>query len=182
MPVVPPLCEFGWPAHNFSLPATDGKIYGLSDIRGERGAVIVFICNHCPYVLASVERMVHDFSELKNFGIGAAAICSNDALTYPEDSFEAMIAFADHFSFSFPYLHDESQDVARTYGAHCTPDFFGFNKDMELQYRGRLDANRVNHVDPLVKRELFDAMTTISATGTGPETQVASKGCTIKWK
>ncbi len=182
MPVQPPICEFGWPALTFALTATDGTPHTLSDIQGERGTLIVFICNHCPYVLASVDRMVRDMGQLMDMGIGCAAICSNDADQYPQDSFENMGRFAREHQFTFPYLHDETQAVARDYGAHCTPDFFGFNNSLELQYRGRLDSNRVNHIDPDAPRELVDAMTMIAETGKGPETQFPSMGCTIKWK
>ncbi len=182
MPVQPPLCAFGWAAPTFTLAATEGAVHALADIRGKHGTLIVFLCNHCPYVLASVDRMVRDMNELMEMGIGCAAICSNDADQYPQDSFEHMGRFASDHQFTFPYLHDETQEVARAYEAFCTPDFFGFNADLELQYRGRLDSNRVNHIDPTAPRELVEAMKMVTETGKGPETQFSSMGCTIKWK
>ena len=182
MAVETPVCNFGWKAPDFRLPATDGKVYSLEDIRGPRGTLIMFICNHCPYVKAVIDRIVRDAKELQALGIGVAAICSNDAEAYPEDSFENMKRFAEEHGFTFPYLHDESQDVARAYDAVCTPDFFGFNADLELQYRGRLDASGRNPAPPDVRRELFEAMKQVAETGRGPEHQIPSMGCSIKWK
>ena len=175
------LPEFGWKAADFVLPATDGRKYRLADISGASGTLIAFICNHCPYVRAMIDRLVHDAAELKGSGIGTAAICSNDADSYPADSFENMKAFAAEHRFPFPYLHDESQKVARAYGAVCTPDLFGFNAKGELQYRGRLDEGRMN-APAGVRRELFEAMQEIARTGSGPREQVPSIGCSIKWK
>ena len=182
MAVETPVCNFGWKAPDFRLPATDGKVYSLEDIRGPRGTLIMFICNHCPYVKAVIDRIVRDAKELQALGIGVAAICSNDAEAYPEDSFGNMKRFAEEHGFTFPYLHDESQEVARAYDAVCTPDFFGFNADLELQYRGRLDASGRNPAPPDVRRELFEAMKQVAETGRGPEHQIPSMGCSIKWK
>lgn len=181
MAVHPGICEFGWKARAFSLPATDGRTYALADIRGPNGTLVVFICNHCPYVKAVIRRIVDEAKALAAHGIGTVAICSNDVETYPEDSFENMKLFAERHGFTFPYLHDEKQDVARAYGAICTPDFFGFNANLELQYRGRLDASRTTPV-PGARRELYEAMVAIAETGEGPRGQVPSMGCSIKWK
>lgn len=182
MAVVPPVCDFDWKAPRFSLPATDGKTYGLEQIQGQSGTLVMFICNHCPYVLAVIDRMVRDAHELMDLGIGVAAICSNDAMTYPADSFEKMRELAVSHGFRFPYLHDEDQSVARAYDAACTPDFFGFNKDLGLQYRGRLDASRREAGPSDLRRDLFEAMVDIAESGRGPADQVASMGCSIKWK
>ena len=177
----PPVCEFGWSAPDFSLTGTDGRTYNLADIAGPKGTLVMFICNHCPFVLAVLDRLLRDTAELQTLGIGVAAICSNDAESYPADSFEKMIALADSKDFPFPYLHDPTQEVARAYGAVCTPDYFGFNSTLGLQYRGRLDASGLHPV-PDAPRELFNAMRQISETGKGPETQTPSIGCSIKWK
>ena len=177
----PPVCDFGWKARAFELPATDGKIYAMNDIRGPKGTLIAFICNHCPYVKSVIDRLVRDAKDLQAQGIGVAAICANDAAEYPEDSFANMKKFAEKHGFTFPYLHDESQAVARAYDAVCTPDFFGFNAKDELQYRGRLDASRTQAV-PGANRDLYDAMQLIAKTGKGPGEQIASMGCSIKWK
>jgi peroxiredoxin len=176
-----PICEFGWKAPDFRLPGTDGKTYSLADLLGPSGALIVFICNHCPYVQAIASRLVRDAKELQAAGIGVAAICSNDAHAYPEDSYENMAAFAAAHGFTFPYLHDETQQVARAYGAVCTPDFFGFNGALELQYRGRLDESKATLV-PDARRELYEAMMAVARTGQGPREQTPSMGCSIKWK
>ena len=180
--VSPPVCDFGWRAPDFALPATDGRRYGLSDIAGPRGTLVMFICNHCPYVLAVIDRIVRDARALQGAGIGVAAICSNDATAYPADSFENMKDMAGRHGFSFPYLHDETQEVARAWGASCTPDFFGFNADGALQYRGRLDASRDSAGPPDLRRELFEAMIQVAETGMGPRDQTPSIGCSIKWK
>jgi peroxiredoxin len=176
-----PICDFGWKARDFRLPATDGKSYSLSDLRGPKGTLIAFICNHCPYVQAITGLLVRDAKDLAKAGIGAAAICANDATTHPEDSFANMKVFAKANGFPFPYLHDESQEIARAYGAICTPDFFGFNASDELQYRGRLDASRMSPVAG-AKRDLYEAMLGVARTGKGPEEQISSMGCSIKWK
>lgn len=182
MAASPSACEFDWPAQDFSLPATDGKTYRLADIAGENGTLLMFICNHCPYVTAVIDRIVRDANDLAPLGIGVAAICSNDARTYPDDSFENMIRFAAERSFTFPYLHDEDQSVARAYDAACTPDFFGFNADLGLQYRGRLDASRRNAGPVDLRRDLFEAMKQVAETGCGPADQIPSMGCSIKWR
>jgi peroxiredoxin len=170
------------PAPVFRLPATDSKAYTLDDIAGERGTVIVFICNHCPYVKAVIDRLVADARALMAEGIGFAAICSNDATAYPEDSFENMKRFAQMHAFPFVYLHDEDQSVARAYGAACTPDFFGLDADRTLKYRGRLDAGRTHAPPPGARRELLEAMRDIAATGRTGLPQSPSIGCSIKWK
>ena len=170
------------PAHDFSLPATDGRTYALGDVAGGNGTVIAFICNHCPYVKAVIDRMVADARILMAEGFGFAAICSNDAASYPADSFPAMQRFAKAHDFPFPYLHDESQAVARAYGAACTPDFFGYDARRRLQYRGRLDAGRTSPPPKGARRELVEAMRQVAATGAAPAEQLASIGCSIKWK
>jgi peroxiredoxin len=176
-----PVCEFGWTAVDFDLPGVDGKRYSLSDVKGENGVLVMFICNHCPYVKAVRERIVRDAKELKQHGIGSIAIMSNDPADYPEDSFDNMKRLAREFDFPFPYVLDESQEIAKAYGAVCTPEFFGFNSALELQYRGRIDSSGRNTA-PNAKRELFEAMTQVAKTGKGPTQQVPSIGCSIKWK
>ena len=176
-----PICDFGWRAVDFDLPATDGKRYRLAQVQGPKGLLVMFICNHCPYVKAVIDRIVRDCKELKEHGLGAVAISANDPSDYPEDSFDNMKRVAKDLAFPFPYLWDESQDVARAYAAACTPDFFGFNHKLELQYRGRLDASRTSPV-PDAKRELFEAMLQVAQTGKGPAEQISSMGCSIKWK
>jgi peroxiredoxin len=175
------ICDFGWKALDFRLPATDGKSYSLSDIAGPNGTLVMFICNHCPYVRSVIDRIVRDASELQRYGVNTVAINANDAVAYPDDSFDKMKIFSAENGFSFPYLYDETQDVARRYGAVCTPDFFGFNRDLELQYRGRLDESGRNPV-PGAQRELFEGMKQVAETGQGPREQTASIGCSIKWK
>jgi peroxiredoxin len=182
MAVETPICDFGWKAPDFRLPATDGRTYSLADIRGPKGTLIMFICNHCPYVKAVIDRIVRDARALQEIGIGVAAICANDSEAYPEDSFENMKAFARQHGFTFPYLHDESQQVARAYDAVCTPDFYGFNAALELQYRGRLDSSGRYPAAPDARRELYEAMVQIARTGKGPREQTPSMGCSIKWK
>jgi peroxiredoxin len=169
-------------AADFRLPATDGRTYSLDDIAGENGTVIVFICSHCPYVKAVIDRLVGDASVFMKEGIGFAAICANDAETYPEDSFDKMKEFAKTHDFPFPYLHDEAQSVARAYGAVCTPDFFGYDRDRKLKYRGRLDVGRTSPPPAGARRELVEAMRAIAATGAAPPDQIPSIGCSIKWK
>lgn len=181
MAAVPPVCDFGRPAIDFDLPGTDGKHYALRDVAGPNGLLVMFICNHCPYVKAITDRIVRDCTELQQHGIGAVAISANDPNDYPEDSFENMQRVAKALRFPFPYLFDASQDVARAYQAVCTPDFFGYNKDLKLQYRGRLDVSRTAPV-PDARRDLFEAMLQIARTGEGPSEQVASMGCSIKWR
>jgi len=176
-----PVGNFGWKAVDFDLPGVDSKRYRLNDVCGEKGLLVMFICNHCPYVKAVRERIVHDCKELKEHGINSIAIMSNDPTDYPEDSFDNMVKIARQFNFPFPYVLDETQEVAKTYGALCTPDFFGFNSKLELQYRGRLDASRKDTV-PNARRELFEAMLQVARTGQGPQEQIPSIGCSIKWK
>ena len=175
------ICDFGWKARDFTLKGVDGKSHTLADVRGPKGTLVVFICNHCPYVKASISRIVAEAKALREIGIGTIAIMPNDTATYREDSFDNMKAFAGKHGFAFPYVIDETQQVARAYRAQCTPDFFGFNAQDELQYRGRLDASRMT---PAVKahRDLFDAMKQVAETGHGPPEQIPSMGCSIKWK
>ena len=178
----PPVCDFGLPAVDFDLPGTDGRRHTLADCRGPNGLLVMFICNHCPFVKAVSDRIVRDCRELAALGVGSVAIMSNDVAVYPEDSFENMGQLARTRDFPFPYLFDETQAVARTYGAVCTPDFFGYNASLELQYRGRLDASGRNPAPPDAPRELFAAMRLIAETGLGPREQTASIGCSIKWR
>ena len=182
MAVETPICDFGWKAPHFELRGIDGKMHRLSDLAGERGLLVMFICNHCPYVKAVIDRVVRDAKELEAMGVKTVAICSNDAEGYPDDSFENMKLFAEQHGFTFPYLHDESQQVARDWDAVCTPDFFGFNGDLELHYRGRLDESGRQAGDPNARRDLFEAMKQVLETGQGPREQIASMGCSIKWK
>jgi peroxiredoxin len=177
-----PVCDFGWKAPDFRLPGTDGKQWTLGDAMGPNGLLVMFICNHCPYVKAIRPRLVRDLAELKRYGIHAIAIMSNDPTEYAEDSFDNMKKVAGEFGFPFPYVIDESQEVAKAYGAVCTPDFFGFNRDFELQYRGRFDESRKDTAPEGVRRDLFEAMKEIAATQHGPADQVPSMGCSIKWK
>lgn len=177
-----PICDFGWAALDFSLPATDGKTYSFADIQGPKGTLIMFICNHCPYVLGVLDRLQDEMSELQAIGIGVAAISANDAVNYPADSFERMGELATREGFSFPYLYDESQDVAKAYDAVCTPDFFGFDGNGGLQYRGRLDDAGKGPKSMVTVRELVNAMRGVAETGKGPEQQTPSMGCSIKWK
>ena len=181
MAAAPPVCDFGWTAPDFTLPATDGRSHSLSDLAGPNGTLVMFICNHCPYVTSAIDRIVADAREIADHGVGIAAICSNDATSYPADSFEKMVDFARAHAFPFPYLHDESQEIARAYDAACTPDFFGFDAGLGLQYRGRLDEGGRRAI-PGAQRELRDAMIAIARTGQGPAEQVPSMGCSIKWR
>ena len=181
MAVSTPVCDFGWTAPDFALKGIDGKIYRLADVRGPKGTLVLFLCNHCPYVKAAIGRIVRDVRELAGLGIGAIGIMSNDTVAYPEDSFENMKVFARERGFCFPYVIDETQDTARAYGAVCTPDFFGFNARLELQYRGQLDDGRMNAA-AVTRRDLFEAMAEIARTGEGPRDQVPSMGCSIKWR
>ena len=172
----------GSPAPEFSLRGTDGRVYSLEDVAGERGTVIVFICNHCPYVKAVIGRLVRDAHALRDERVGVAAICSNDAMAYPEDSFENMQAFAQAHALPFPYLHDDDQAVAHAYGAVCTPDFFGYDAERRLKYHGRLDEGRTSPPSPAAPRELLEAMRFVATTGSAPAEQRPSMGCSIKWK
>lgn len=177
-----PVCDFGQEAIRFSLPGVDGKTWTLDSCRGESGLLVMFICNHCPYVKAIRERIVRDTGELKTLGINSVAIMSNDPILYEEDSFENMQKVAEEYQFPFPYLWDETQEVAKAYGAVCTPDFFGYNAELKLQYRGRLDASRKETAPEDVKRDLFKAMAQVASSGQGPAEQIPSMGCSMKWK
>ena len=177
-----PICEFGAPAPDFSLPGVDGKTWTLEACRGPRGLLVMFICNHCPYVKAINHKLVRDAAALQELGVNSVAIMPNDTGTYPEDSFENMQRVAREIGYPFPYLIDETQNVARAYGAVCTPDFFGYNADLELQYRGRLDESGKQPDVGDVRRELFLAMKQVAETGQGPREQVPSMGCSIKWR
>jgi peroxiredoxin len=177
-----PVCDFGVPAPDFSLKGTDGKVWTLHDCAGSNGLLVMFICNHCPYVKAINEKLVRDTGQLKKLGVNSVAIMSNDPTDYPEDSFENMQRVAEGFGYPFPYLVDPTQEVAQAYGAVCTPDFFGYNAGLELQYRGRLDESGRQADAGEVRRDLFLAMKQVAETGRGPEEQVASIGCSIKWR
>ncbi len=178
----PPPCDFGAPAPPFNLPDPSGREFSLRDCAGENGTLVMFICNHCPYVQAILGKLSRDTAELQEHGIGSVAIMPNDVIRYPADSPPLMASLAEQAGFGFPYLYDESQEVARSYGAVCTPDFFGYNADLELQYRGRLDSSGSRAAPPDAPRELFDAMVRIARTGQGPRSQNSSQGCSIKWR
>jgi len=175
-----PICEFDLPAINFKLKGVDEQFYDLKSLQGPNGLLIMFICNHCPYVKSIISRIIRDTKELKNLGVNSVGIMSNDPNEYEEDSFENMKKMALDHDFPFPYLIDDTQEVARAYGAVCTPDFFGYNSKLGLQYRGRLDESRKESVDG-ARRDLFEAMKEISMTGKGPKNQIPSMGCSIKW-
>ena len=176
-----PICDFGKKAENFKLKSTKNKIVSLNDVIGQNGTLVMFICNHCPYVKAVIKNIVEDCNRLKKFGIESLAICSNDVKNYPEDSYDNMIKFSETHNFTFPYLFDETQEIARKYNAVCTPDFFGYNKNLELQYRGRI--RELKDLKPLEDgdSDLYKAMKNISETGNGPKNQIPSMGCNIKW-
>jgi peroxiredoxin len=182
MAAIPPICDFGWKGPDATLPGTDGRTHSILGQAGPNGLVVAFICNHCPYVKAVIARIVRDASDLRAHGIGFVAVSSNDAVAYPEDSFDNMKAFAKTNNFTFPYLYDEDQKVARAWDAVCTPDFFGFNARGELQYRGRLDESRREAGPANARRDLYEAMLQVARTGEGPREQIASMGCSIKWK
>ena len=182
MPISAPLSDLGWKAHDFELTDTFGTHKTLATVRGPNGLVLMFICNHCPYVKAILNRICSTAVELQSMGIGVAAIMSNDPHAYPEDSFANMQKLAKSQQFSFPYLYDSTQHVARAYGAVCTPDFYGFNRDLELQYRGRLDSSTIKPATPDSRHELIEAMRLICDTNNGPAEQIASMGCSIKWR
>lgn len=179
--VNPRPAEIGWKAGDFALKGVDGKTYALDDVRGGKGTLVAFICNHCPYVKAVIDRLVEEAKALQEIGVGTIAIMPNDTAAYPADSFDNMKVFARQHAFTFPYVIDETQQVARNYGAVCTPDFFGFNAKDELQYRGRLDASRTTLVAN-ARRDLYEAMKQIAETGDGPADQMLSAGCSIKWR
>ncbi len=176
-----PICDFGKKAESFELNSTENKVISLNDIKGKNGTLVMFICNHCPYVKAVIEEIVQDCKKLKANGINSLAISSNDVKNYPEDSFDNMIKFSRDHNFNFPYLFDETQEVAKKYGAVCTPDFFGYNKNLELQYRGRI--RELKDLKPVGNgiSDLYKAMIQISQTGNGPKEQIPSMGCNIKW-
>lgn len=182
MAVETPICDFGWHAPDFTLPGIDGRSWSLEQVRGPNGVVVMFLCNHCPYVKAVIDRVVADMRVLQGLGVGAVAIMANDTVAYPEDSFDNMKTFAAQHGFSFPYVLDQTQAVARAYDAVCTPDFFGFDAGLGLQYRGRLDASGRAPGPTDCKRDLLDAMRAIAAGGRGPAQQIPSMGCSIKWK
>ncbi len=177
-----PICDFGKKAENFKLRSTNNKFLTLNDIRGDKGTLVMFICNHCPYVKAVISDIINDCKLLQNLNVNCVAICSNDEINYPEDSFDKMIEFSNSNNFNFPYLHDDTQEVARKFDAVCTPDFFGYNKNLELQYRGRI--RELKDLKPIRKdeSELYLAMKMIAETGNGPKDQISSMGCNIKWK
>ncbi len=175
-------CDFGWRGIDAILPGVDGNEHQISALIGPGGLVVAFICNHCPYVKGQIARMVRDARDLAVQGVGFVAINSNDASTHPDDSFDNMKLFAREYKLPFPYLYDEDQSLARAYKAVCTPDFFGFNADMALQYRGRLDASRRADAPDDLRRDLYEAMLEVARTGRGPQDQVPSIGCSIKWK
>ena len=176
-----PICDFGKRAEDFKLKSTDNKIVSLNDIKGDKGTLVMFICNHCPYVLAVINEIVSDAKKLEKDGVKCVAIMSNDTINYPDDSYENMIKFSKKHNFNFPYLIDETQETAKAYGAVCTPDFFGYNKDSKLQYRGRI--RELKELKPVESgdSDLINAMRKISNTGNGPENQIPSMGCSIKW-
>ena len=181
MPIKTPVCDFGKKAENFELKSTEKTLISLNDIKGENGTLIMFICNHCPYVKAIIKDVVEDCNKLNYLGIKSVAICSNDPINYPEDNFENMIEFARKHKFNFPYLIDETQNIARKYDAVCTPDFFGYDKDFGLQYRGRIRELRELKPVRSGDSDLFIAMKQVSETGKGPKEQFPSTGCGIKW-
>lgn len=177
----PPTCDFHWQAPDFTLPGTDGNTHTLNSIRGQNGTLVMFICNHCPYVTSVLERLITDVKTIQAMQVGVVAISANDAQSYPEDSFENMQKMASDSGFPFAYLYDEDQSVARAYNAVCTPDFFGFNASGGLQYRGRLDAAGRNRAPEGMRRDLVEAMRMIADTSAGPQDQIPSMGCSIKW-
>jgi len=181
MPIKTPICDFGQAAKSFELKSTNNEIIKLNDIKGENGTLIMFICNHCPYVKAIIKDIVEDCKKLEKLGIKSLAICSNDTINYPEDSFDKMVKFSKNHSFNFPYLIDENQEVAKRYVAVCTPDFFGYNKNLELQYRGRIRKLRDLKPVRTGESDLYKAMKQISKTSKGPKDQTPSMGCSIKW-
>ena len=181
MPIKTPICDFGKVAESFELKSTNNEVAKFSDIKGKNGTLIMFICNHCPYVKAVIKDIVDDCNSLKILGIKSVAICSNDSINHPDDSFEKMIEFSKKHNFNFPYLIDKTQEIAKNYNAVCTPDFFGYNKNLELQYRGRI--RELNNLKPVKNGEsdLYKAMKRIAETGIGPKDQTPSMGCSIKW-
>ena len=177
-----PICDFGKKAEDFKLKSINNKFLTLNDVKGDKGTLVMFICNHCPYVKAVISDIVNDCKLLQNLDVSSVAICSNDVINYPEDSFDKMIEFSNSNNFNFPYLHDETQEIARKFDAVCTPDFFGYNKNLELQYRGRI--RELKDLKPIRsgETELYLAMKMIAETGRGPKDQISSMGCNIKWR
>ena len=177
-----PICDFGKKAEDFKLKSTNNELLTLNDVKGDNGTLVMFICNHCPYVKAVISDIVNDCKLLQNLNVSSVAICSNDVINYPEDSFDKMIEFSNSNNFNFPYLHDDTQEVARKFDAVCTPDFFGYNKNLELQYRGRI--RELKDLKPIRsgESELYLAMKMIAETGRGPTDQISSMGCNIKWR
>ena len=176
-----PICNFNTPAFDFELMGVDGQLHTLESCKGEKGLLVMFICNHCPYVKAIIDRIIRDTAKLSEMGLNTVAIMSNNPDEYKDDSFVNMQKISEEMSFPFPYLIDETQEIAKAYGAVCTPDFFGYNANLELQYRGRLDASRKESAAKDVKRDLFDAMSQVIKTNQGPLDQIPSMGCSIKW-
>ena len=179
-----PICDFGWNAPDFELLGTDGKNHSFASVRGENGTLVMFICNHCPYVKSVIHRIVEDCKILQSKGVGIIAVMSNDVNDPKyghEDSFDNMQVFSNDNLFSFPYVYDETQEIGKRYDAVCTPDFFGFNNKDELQYRGRLEASQQQLI-PNAPKELLEAMLQVAKTGKGPQKQIPSIGCSIKWK
>ncbi len=181
MPLKTPICDFGQAAKSFELKSTNNEIINLNDVKGNNGTLVMFICNHCPYVIAVIKDIVEDCKNLEILGVKAIAICSNDSVNYPEDSFDKMIKFHKDHNFNFPYLIDETQEIAKSYGAVCTPDFFGYNKNLELQYRGQIRELKNLKAVKKGESDLFKAMKQIIKTNTGPKEQIPSIGCSIKW-
>ena len=176
-----PICNFGEKAKDFNLLSTEKKKMSLDMVKGDNGTLVMFICNHCPYVKAVIKDIVEDVKFLEDLGIKSVAIMSNDVKNYPEDSFENMISFSKLHNFSFPYLIDDTQKIAKDYDAVCTPDFFGYNKNLELQYRGRI--RELKDLKPVSKGDddLRTAMKLVAKSGKGPKNQIPSMGCNIKW-
>ena len=174
--------QLGWQAADFRLKGTDGKFHTLTDVRGPKGLLVMFICNHCPYVKSALDRIIRDVNDAKALGIGAIAVMSNDTVNYPDDSFENMQKLAAEKKLPFAYVIDTTQEIARAYDASCTPEFYGFDASLKLAYHGRIDSGGRNEPLPGAKRELFEALKSIAATGHGPAEQHASIGCSIKWK
>lgn len=177
-----PACEFGRRAPDFSLAGVDGKTYTLADVKGPNGTLVMFICNHCPYVRAIAARLAEDAKALQGMGVGVIGIMPNDTAISPGDSFDKMVEFARQHGFTFPYVIDETQDVARAYGARCTPDFFGFDAGLGLRYRGRFDASGRDRPPTGARRELLEAMTAVARAGRAPGEQMPSVGCSVKWR
>ena len=181
MPLKTPICDFGQAAKSFELKSTNNEIIKLNDVKGTNGTLVMFICNHCPYVKAVIKDIVEDCKNLEKLGVKAVAICSNDSINYPDYSFDKMIKFHKDHNFNFPYLIDKTQEIAKSYGAVCTPDFFGYNKKLELQYRGRIRELKNLKPVKIGESDLFKAMEQIAETGKGPKDQIPSMGCGIKW-